>query len=337
MVPVIKVFLFFFFLSLSAFFSCSEIALTSLSTHNLRSLRHKYRFLVPGLLLWQKEPNRILTAILIGNNFVNIGMAVLATSLAFDLVPLWKGAIPGNWLPPIFSFLAIVLIIFFGEIMPKIYGRLRSEKVSLYTVPFLYFFVLGLGPLVTFFVGLANIFIAPFGKRLSKEVPFITPHEFKLLIQTREMEKLFRKEVRLALGRILDFAWKSVSEVMIPKGKIFAVNLNKMRQEILSEIIRSGYSRVPVYKDSLDNIVGIIYAKDLAYTLANSALFLIEDLVRPAYFVFEKNKVNELLHEFKRGHHHLAIVVNEKKETRGLITIEDLVEEIVGEMSDEIR
>ncbi len=333
----IKIFLCFFFLSLSAFFSCSEIALTSLSAHNLRTLRHKYRILVPGLLLWQKEPNRILTAILIGNNLVNIGIIVLASSLAFDLVPLWEGPIPGHWLSLIFPLLALLMIIFLGEIIPKIYGRLQGEKVVLYSVPFLYFFVLLLRPLVTFFVTLANIFIAPFGKRLSKEVPFITPREFKLLLQSREMERVFRREVRLILGRILDFAQKSVGQVMIPREKIFAVNLNEPREKIILKVAHSGYSRVPVYKDSLDNIVGIIYAKDLLYTLHNAGLFLITDLIRPAYFVFENNKVNELLREFRRGHYHLAIVRNEKKQTCGIITIEDLVEEIVGEISDEYK
>lgn len=330
-----KIFLFFFFLSLSAFFSCSEIALTSLSAHNLRRLRREYRVLVPGLLLWQKEPNRILTAILIGNNLVNIGMVVLASSLALDFVPLWKGIIPGHWLTVFFPFLAVVLIVFLGEIMPKIYGRLQSEKVSLYSVPFLYFYVLALRPLISFFVSLANIFIAPFGKRLSDEVPFLTPHEFKLLLQTREMEKLFRKEVRLILGRLLDFTQKSVSQVMNSKEKIFAVNLNEPREKIISEVIHSGYSRVPIYKGNLDNIVGIIYAKDLLYTLHNADLFLITDLIRPAYFVFQNNKVDKLLSEFKRGHYHLVIVQNEKKQVSGIVTIEDLVEEIVGEIADE--
>lgn len=335
MVFTIKIFLFFFFLSLSAFFSSTEIALVSLSAYDLRTLRHKYRILVPGLLLWQKEPNRILTTILIGNNLVNIGMIVLASSLALDLIPLWGGLIPGQWLPVVFPFLAIALIIFLGEVMPKIYGRLQSEKVTLYSVPFLYFFVLVFRPLATFFVSLANIFVVPFGKRLPSEVLFITPPEFKLLLQTREVEKLLRKEVRLMLGRILDFARKQVAEVMIPKEKIFAINLSEPREEILSQIIHSGYSRVPVYKDNLDNILGIIYAKDLLYTLYNAGLFLLTDLVRPAYFVSQNKKIDELLREFKRGHYHLAIVHNENKQTCGIVTIEDLVEEIIGGIVDE--
>lgn len=335
MVYPIKIFLFFFLLILVGFFSSSETALTSLSSYNLRTLRHKYRILVPGLLLWQKEPNRILTVILVGNNLVMIAMGILATSFAVDLIPVWKGIIPENWFLLILSFFTTGLILFLGEIIPKIHAKIRSEKVSLYTVPILYSFTLMLRPIITFFVSLANIFILPFGKRLSKEVPFTTPHEFKLLLQTREMENIFRKEVRLILGRILDFARKSVGQVMIPKEKIFAVNLNEPREKIVSKIIYSGYSRVPVYKDGLDNIVGIIYAKDLLYTLQNANLFLLADLIRPAYFVFENNKVNELLREFRRGHYHLAIVKNEKKQTCGIITIEDLVEEIVGEISDE--
>ncbi len=335
MVLTIKIFLYFLFLFLSAFFSGSEIALTSLSAHNLRSLRHKYRILVPGLLLWQKEPNRILTAILIGNNLVNIGIMVLTSSLAFDLVPFWDGTFLGHWLPVIFSFLTIVMIIFIGEIIPKIYGRLQSERVALFSVPFLYFFVFLLRPLVTFFVSLTNVFIAPFGKKLSKEVPFITPSEFKLLLQSREMERVFHKEVRLILGRILDFAEKSVSQVMIPRGEIFAINLNGPREETILKVVRSGYSRVPVYKNNLDNIVGIIYAKDLLYTLQNANLFLLADLIRPVYLVPQNNKIDELLREFRRGHYHLAIVRNEKKQTAGLVTIEDLVEEIIGKIVDE--
>jgi len=337
MVFTIKIFLYFFFLSLNAFFSAGEMALTSLSAHNLRTLRHKYRILVPGLLLWQKEPNRILTAILIGSNLVSIGIVVLANSLAFDLVPFWEGTIPGRWLPVIFSFLTTMIIIFLGEVIPKIYGRLQSERVALYSVPFLYFFVFLLRPLVTFFVSLTNIFIAPFGKKLSKEVPFITPSEFKLLLQSREMERVFHKEVRLVLGRILDFTEKSVGQVMIPRGEIFAINLNEPREKIILKVVHSGYSRVPVYKNNLDNIVGIVYAKDLLYTLQNANLFLLADLIRPVYLVSQNKRIDELLREFRNGHYHLAIVRNEKKQTCGLVTIEDLVEEIIGEIVDEIR
>lgn len=334
---IFKLIGFFLLLSFSAFFSTSEIALSTLSLNSLRQLRRQYRILVPGLILWQKEPNRVLTTILVGNTSVNMGAGILIASLALDIAPFWEKTISPRYLLLIFSFVATALLIFFGEITPKIYGRLRTDKIVLFTVPFLYFLVLLLRPGINFFISLTNIFLKPFGQKLRKELPFITPQEFKLLLQSEEIDKVFRKEVRLMLARIIDFGQLAVKEVMISKKKIFAVDLSEGKEKIISQIIRSGYSRVPVYKGTLDNILGIIYAKDLLYLWREGNLFLLEDLIRPVNFISEKKKVSELLREFKSGHNHLSVVVNEMGKISGLVTIEDLVEEIIGDISDEFE
>jgi putative hemolysin len=140
---------------------------------------------------------------------------------------------------------------------------------------------------------------------------------------------------RKMMKNIIDFAKRRISHVMIPRERIQAVDLNQEPQKIIEQIIEKEYSRVPVYRGNLDNIVGIIYSKDLTLAWRSESLFLIEDLIRPAYFVPDSARVDQVLREFKTGHQHLALVVDEFGSIIGLATLEDLVEEIVGEIWDE--
>ena len=137
------------------------------------------------------------------------------------------------------------------------------------------------------------------------------------------------------LKNILSFAERKIYEVMIPRSEIFAVESGEKLEEIISKVISSKFSRIPVYKDSIDNIIGVIYSKDLIIAQRNKQLYVLEDIIRPAYFVPESASVDSILNEFKSGRQHLAIVVDEYGSTVGLVTIEDIVEEIVGEIYDE--
>jgi putative hemolysin len=137
------------------------------------------------------------------------------------------------------------------------------------------------------------------------------------------------------LANILSFADRKILQAMIPRSDVFAVDASQNMEAIITQVLSSRYSRVPVYRRSLDNIIGIIYTKDLTVAVRNQKLFLLDDIIRPAYFVPESAAVSNVLREFKQGRRHLAIVVDEYGTTSGLVTIEDLVEEIVGEIYDE--
>ena len=173
-----------------------------------------------------------------------------------------------------------------------------------------------------------------FGQHSKKEKPFLQAEELQILLTSDETIPL-SKPARKMMKNIIEFAKTRVSQVMIPRDKVSAVNLDQTPEQIIEQIIEKEYSRVPVYRGNLDNIVGIIYSKDLALAWRGGSLFVIDDLIRPAYFVPGSARVDKVLREFKTGHQHMAIVVDEFGSTMGLATIEDLVEEIVGEIWDE--
>jgi CBS domain containing-hemolysin-like protein len=163
----------------------------------------------------------------------------------------------------------------------------------------------------------------------------ITEEELRLMIEIGKEEGVLSDEERKMLHRIFEFGDTKVGDVMIPKEKIIAVNINTSPEELLNIFVEQGHARLPVYKDSIDNIVGVVYARDLLYILRDKGLFVLQDLIRGVYFVAFTLRVNELLRKFQSDKIQIAIVVDEHKKTLGLVTLEDLIEEIVGEIEEE--
>jgi putative hemolysin len=316
-----------------AFFSAAEISLTSLSTVNLRNLKKRFPRFAGLVTFWEEHPNDLLAAILIGTNLAMVAIGVVGTSIALDLSQL-LGVSHGKVLI-ITSALAILITLILGEMVPKVLSRYFAEFISIVTLPVLTVFSRIVAPFSKMLISISERIIHLLGgSKVAKETPFIQQEELKVLLTMDDTIPL-SGTARNILGKMLDFGTTRISRVMVPRSEIQAVNIEQPPELVISQIIEKGYSRVPVYKGNLDNIVGIIFSRDLALALRGGSLFLIDDLIRPAYFVPETAMIDHILRDFKAGHYHMALIVDEFGATIGLATIEDLVEEIVGEIWDE--
>lgn len=313
---------------LSAFFSMSETALIALNKIRLRHLvakGAKNAKLVHSLV---SRPERLITSILVGNNFVNTAISVIGATVFVYLY----GERLGIFLATI---CIAVIILIFGEIVPKIFAVQRSEKVSLAIARPINFLLMILSPLSQALNRLGNIIIRILGGEVKRRSPLITEEEIRLMIEVGKEEGVLVEEERKMLHRIFEFGDTLVSEVMVSKEKIVAIDIDSDAEELLDLLVEEGHARIPAYKGSIDTIVGIIFARDLLYILRNKELIIIQDLVHPAYLVPAKKRVNELLRDFQKMRIQIAIVVDENNKTLGLVTLEDLIEEIVGEIYEE--
>jgi len=328
----VKILLYFVALALMAYFSGAETALASLSTLSLNGIKDKYPAMRKAIGLWEDKPSEILATVIVGSTIAIIGSGIIATSLAIDVSQRM-------WLSRKAAFLTIpvggaFLTLVFGEIVPKIVSRFRAERVAVAFLPMLMRVNALIAPFNGVLLIISEWLIGMLRRRSVREAPFLRPDELKILLLTDESLPL-PVPARRIMENILDFGTTRINQVMIPRAQVQAVDLNQDQEKIIDQIIEKGYSRVPVYRGNLDNIAGIIYSKDLAFAWRGGSLFVIDDLIRPAYFVPGAARTDKVLRDFKSGHQHMAVVVDEYGSTAGVVTIEDLVEEIVGDIWDE--
>lgn len=317
-----------FLIFMSGFFSASETALTALSKAKVRKLKEEKRKGAERIEKLLSNTPRLLSTILIGNNLVNILAAAIATKLAVDRfqdigVGIATGALT-------------VIVLIFGEITPKTFAIRHSEKVALSTVWAISAISYVLYPVGKVFVLIANTILRIFGQKAIEQGPFATPEELKALVAIGEEEGVIEKEERKMIHSILEFGDTIVREVMVPRTDMVCVEKNQSVEEALVAAQEKGYSRIPVYEENIDNIVGILYVKDmLNFVAAGKTSIQVRELAREAYYVPETKRVDDLLREFQKKKIHMAIVFDEHGGTAGLVTLEDLLEEIVGEIFDE--
>ncbi len=317
----------------SAFFSASETALTALGRLKIKTLLEKEGERAKSISLWVNDPNRFLATILVGNNVVNIGASVLATFIAIRIF--------GNGLTSRVAWgvtgAMTFIILTFGELVPKTFARDNAEKIALKTIGFLRGLSFILSPLIKLLLCISKATLRIFGRKVAEPGPFMTEEEMKALIGLGEEEGVLEEEEREMIESIFEFGDTKVQEVMIPRTEMVCIDVDTKLEDILSLLIKVGYSRIPVYEGKVDNIIGLLYAKDLLrfWGEYQEKGLVLKDFIRQPYFVPETKKVNELLQEFQRNRVHMAIVVDEYGGVAGLITLEDLIEEIVGEIEDE--
>ena len=309
----------------SALISGSEVAFFSLNASDLESLEENNaeNERINNLL---KQPEELLGTILIANNFVNVGIVILSSFLLNEYFS------PENWstlavfLVEILSITTVLLL--FGEILPKVYAR--SSRLSFAKL------------VVGFLSGIHKILL-PLSRRLSKTVnrlsiegkgPSISVDDLEQALELTSDDNTKEEEQRILKG-IVRFGSTSVKEVMTPRTSVVAIDEKTGYHEALNKMTESGYSRIPVFEENLDQIKGLLYVKDLLPYMDASEKFGWQDLMRQPFFVPESKKIDDLLGEFQRRRVHLAIVVDEFGGTSGVITLEDVLEEIVGEISDE--
>jgi putative hemolysin len=314
----------------SFFFSGSETALTSLGEAKARQLRDRLGRRGRVLSLWIDHPKKVLTSLLIGNNLVNIGASALATNIALMLF--------GSAALAIVTGVMTLLVLIFGEITPKTLAREHHERLA---VPILHilrpFYVLSF-PLAWLLFRLTNLVSRLFGG--GEKAPPVTSEDIDYLIDLGSKFGALEGVKRELLTSVLEFSDLRVKEIMIPRTQMLALDANDDPAKALAFITEAEHSRVPVYESSIDNIIGVLHLKDILGVLAKGEAVASDGLdtrrfARPAFFVPEVMKVSRLMKEMQRRRTHLAIVVDEFGGTSGLVTLEDVVEEIVGDIHDE--
>ncbi|RMF89425.1 MAG: HlyC/CorC family transporter [Methanobacteriota archaeon] len=313
-------------LILSGFFSGSETALISLDKLRLRRLveeRHKNALILERLL---KEPNRMLAAILIGNNLVNVAIAAVMTSISIEAF--------GSTGVGIATGVATLLILVFGEVVPKSFATKNAEKISLWAARPVQISVLLLSPVIWLFTLITDRILGITGVE-KRRYPFVSEEELRLLMDLGAEEGVIEEDEREMIHGVFEFGDTMVREIMTPRTDIKRIPVDMDFDEVLDFVIETGHSRIPVYEGTIDNIIGILYAKDLFACMKNKKRFNLKRIIRPAFFVPETKKLDDLFREMQAKKVQMAIVLDEYGGTSGLVTLEDLLEEIVGEITDE--
>ncbi|QSG04309.1 hemolysin family protein [Natranaeroarchaeum sulfidigenes] len=316
-------------MGLSAFFSSSEIAMFALPEYRTDVLVDEGRRGASTLKQLKEDPHRLLVTILVGNNLVNIAMSSIATALL--ALYLSQGAAVAA---ATFGITAVVLL--FGESAPKSYAVENTESWALRIARPLKFSGYLLLPLVVTFDVLTRQVNRLTGGQAAIESGYVTRSEIQEMIETGEREGVIKEEEHEMLQRIFRFNKSIAKEVMTPRLDMTAVPVDADVDEAIQTAVQSGHARVPVYEGSLDNVVGVVHIRDLVrdvnYGEADLNDLDLEDLISPTLHVPESKNVDELLTEMREERMHMVIVIDEFGTTEGLITMEDMVEEIVGEI-----
>ena len=310
----------------SALISGSEVAYFSLSATDKKKLLHKKNRTNSGVLKNLENLEKLLATILVANNFVNVGIIILTAYVSNNLVTILNA--------PVIEFvLQVVIITFilllFGEILPKIYA-------NHYALGFAKFMAIPLLTLEKIFRPVNSILLyssSIVNKRMQRHRKNISMDEISQALELTSDQEL--SEEKDILEGIVKFGNKSVEEIMKSRVDVISLDIKASFEEVLKVIIDSGYSRIPVYIDSFDNISGILYIKDLLPHSHKGNTFRWQTLIRPPFYVPETKKINSLLEEFQKTRIHFAIVIDEYGGTAGVITLEDILEEIVGDITDE--
>ena len=285
---------------------------------------------VKGAKLVEKlteDPNRLLGAILIGNNVVNIGASALATTIATKIF--------GSAGAGIATGVMTILVLIFGEITPKSIAKQKSEKVALKVSKIINVIVKILKPFIGIFTAISSIFIRLFGGDPKASEPFITEEELRTMVGVSEEEGVLEDVEQEMIFNVFDFADAHVKDVMVQRVDVIAVDIDASYEEVLDIIKTEQFSRIPVYNQTIDDIVGILNVKDLIMAEKNSKPFKVSDYMREPYYTFEFKKIKELFKEMKKTRNHISVVLDEYGGTVGIVTIEDLIEEVFGEIEDE--
>lgn len=312
-------------IALSALFSASETALTSLSKIRIRQMIDEEVKGAKTIGKLIEDPGRLLSSILVGNNVVNIGSSALATSIAIKQFGQ-KGV-------GIATGIMTILVLIFAEITPKSLATRNPEKVSLGVARYIQLLTVLLSPIALVFTYITNIILKLFGVNIDKAKPFITEEELKTMLDVSHEEGVLEIEERKMINNVFEFGDSQVKDVMVPRTDMIAIEVNSTYDEIMSIFKEEQFSRIPVYKETIDDIIGILHVKNLAFI--NGDGFDIFEVMREPYFTYEFKKTAELFDEMRKNRASLTIVLDEYGGTVGIITMEDLVEEIVGEIEDE--
>lgn len=309
----------------SSFFSCIETAFSCVSTARLKNEESKGNKKAKNALFITENFDKALTTILIGNNVVNLGCSSLATVLCMNIFQNFAAAISTG--------LTTILVLTFGEIIPKCIGKEKSEAVALNTAIILKGLMIVLTPLSFLFIAIKTGALKLLNIR--NDSPTVTEDELKYIIEHSENEGVLEEEESEMVQSALEFDEKSAFEVLTPRVDMLALDIDDDFETNKNKILAERYSRVPVYKENLDNILGILYTRDYLEELIDGKTPDIKLLINDAFFTYKSRKLSALMNDLRKNQVNMAIVTDEYGGTLGIVTMEDLIEEIVGEIYDE--
>ncbi|MBX4264213.1 HlyC/CorC family transporter [Clostridium estertheticum] len=311
----------------SAFFSASETALMTLSKIRLRNMvesKIKGANIVNKLL---ENPSKLLGGILVGNNIANIGASSLATSLAITHFKDSGVAIA--------TIIMTILVLIFAEITPKSLAAQNSEKIALKIAKPLSLITFILNPLITVLIYITNTIIKILGGEVNKSRPFITEEELKTMVSVSHEEGMLEGEEKQMIYNVFDFRDSQAKDVMTPRTDMIVASSNSTYAELINVFRKEQFSRLPIYEDTVDNVIGVLYIKDLIFFEDGKEEFKIEKHMRTPYFTYEFKSTADLFADMRLKRIPISIILDEYGGTAGLVTFEDLVEEIVGDIDDE--
>lgn len=330
----VKLFIIFILLVGSAFFSGSEVALFSLDKKKLDSNFNQAGIIYRYLINLISFPRRLLVTILIGNTIVNVAASIVAVSIALDISHQLK--LPIDLILTIQIILITILVLIFGELFPKIIATKNPVRFAKIVAVPLNICSIIIYPVAEFITEILRLSSSKLNFNKSKSA--LSKDELVDLTNISKEKGAIEEGEHTLINSIVMFSGLTVDEVMTPRVDIIAVSLDDNYEGIIKVITESGHSRIPVYKNSLDEIIGIIFAKDLLkFTNINNSSenFSLENMIKKPLYIPETKLINELLREFQEKKVHLAIVVDEYGGTAGLITMEDIIEEVLGDIWDE--
>jgi putative hemolysin len=328
---------------LVGFFSAAEVAVLSSRKSRMRELAENGNRAATTILGFQNAPERFLATIHVGIVFSLlmaaglggiVGLQVLAPALASSEVPWIREG--SSWISLLIMVAGIgVVVVVFGELVPKSLALRFAEAVALRIAPALTVFSTIFKYPARLLTAASNLFLLPFRDSTTFTESRISEEEFKLMLEEGTKTGVIDKTEQQLIESIFEFTDTTAKEVMIPRPDVVALNIEMPRETIVKVVLEEGYSRMPVYRETIDNIIGVVYTKDLLSLLEFRDLIVLQDIVRPAYFVPETKKISQLMRELQAQKIHMAIVIDEFGGTEGIITMEDIIEEIVGEIHDE--
>lgn len=315
-------------LLLSAFFLSTETAFSSVSKIRLKNLADNGNKKAKTALYVAERYSKALTTILVGNNIVNIANSALATVFFVNIFGEAQGTV-------ISTVVITIVVLIFGEVLPKNIAIDNAEKICMTFAPVLKFLMVLLTPLSIILMGINKLY-KKLARNSNHQEPSVTEDELKYIIESIEEEGVLEQQESELVQSALEFDEKTAEEILTPRVDMVAIDIDDPVEEITELVLKERYSRIPVYRDNIDKIIGVLHTRDyLEALINNNEKPNIEAMLQPAHFIYKTKKLSALLADFKYNKIHLAVVTDDYGGILGIVTMEDLLEQIVGEIWDE--
>jgi putative hemolysin len=326
---------------LNGFFAAAEIAVVSSRRGALRQMEEKGRKAASLVARWLKEPERFLATVQIGITLVSVLGSAVGGAAAMEYLKPVLEKIPAVslWAEPLALGAVVVLITYlslvFGELVPKSLALAHREGLAVLVAWPIHFLSVAVRPAVVFLTASTRAVLLLLGRREASKDVFVSEEEIRYLVSEGARQGVFDQTEQQMIPKVFDFSETKVRDLMVPRDKVVAVDLSISKEKLQAKVAEEGFTRMPVYQGTIDSVVGILHMKDLIHVLTLGQVVVLQDLIRPPVFVPETFAAKDLMKLFQKQHLHLAVVRDASGRTAGVVTLEDIVERIVGDIKDE--